>query len=133
MSLIQGKASHVKRPPISIFSTNQCQQQFKFLRARGHAIAAALPCIASLFFVFLGVLSADIQPQSAPPTDPSPNQIVQFLSQTIDWYRQSQQEQHIATEPADLGFAADNRRMADQVVKLAFDFARQEEQRLAQD
>lgn len=59
------------------------------------------------------------------------DQIIQFLSQTIDWYRGTQQEQHIATEPADLGFLADNRRMAAQIARLAFDFARQEEQQRA--
>jgi len=69
--------------------------------------------------------------QSEPPVDPTPSQIVQFLSQTIDWYRQTQQEQHIATEPGDLSFVADNRRMAEQVVRLAFDFARAEEQKQA--
>ncbi|MGC2196317.1 MAG: mechanosensitive ion channel domain-containing protein [Terriglobales bacterium] len=69
--------------------------------------------------------------QGAPPTGPSPTQVIQLLSQTIDWYRQTEQEQHIATEPADLGFVADDRRMAAQVVRLAFDFARQEEQQQA--
>ncbi len=69
--------------------------------------------------------------QSNPPVDPTPAQIIQFLSQTIDWYRQTQQEQHIATQPSDLGFVADNRRMAAQIVRLAFDFARAEEQKQA--
>ena len=69
--------------------------------------------------------------QSAPPTEASSTEIIQFLGETIDWYRQTQQEQHIVAEPEDLGFAADNRRMADQIVKLAFDFARQQEQQLA--
>src|SRR6202008_3278441 len=72
---------------------------------------------------------AEIVAQNPPATDPSSGEIVQFLTQTIDWYRQTQQEQHIATEPADLGFLADDRRMADQITRLAFDFARQEEQR----
>lgn len=122
----------MKRPRRSIFSTNHCQRELKFLRPRGRTIAAPLLCIALLAFVFPGIVWAEIEPQSAPATEPSPNQIIQFLSQTIDWYRQSQQEQQIATEPADLGFASDDRRMADQVVKLAFDFARQQEQQLAQ-
>jgi small-conductance mechanosensitive channel len=69
--------------------------------------------------------------QSTPSNDPAPSQIVQFLSQTVDWYRQTQQEQHIATDSSDLSFVADNRRMAAQVVKLAFDFARAEEQKQA--
>ncbi len=69
--------------------------------------------------------------QTAAPTQPSSAEIIQFLGETIDWYRQTQQEQHLVTEPVDIGFAADNRRMAEQIVKLAFDFARQQEQQLA--
>jgi len=81
--------------------------------------------------IVLGWVLADMVAQNTPATDPSSGEIIQFLSQTIDWYRQTQQEQHIATEPADLGFLADNRRMANQITRLAFDFARQEEQRQA--
>jgi small-conductance mechanosensitive channel len=69
--------------------------------------------------------------QSASSTGSVRSQIIPLLTQTIDWYRQTQQEQHLATEPSDLTFLADNRRIADQVVRLAFEFARQEEQRLA--
>ena len=88
---------------------------------------------SALIFSFLlsSVLLAQESTQSSSPSEPTPAQIVQFLGETIDWYRQTQQEQHIATDPGDLGFAADNRRMADQIVKLAFDFARQQEQQLA--
>ena len=69
--------------------------------------------------------------QDATSTGSVRSQILPLLTQTIDWYRQTQQEQHLATEPSDLTFMADNRRIADQVVSLAFEFARQEEQRLA--
>ena len=69
--------------------------------------------------------------KTLPLTSSVRSQIIPLLTQTIDWYRQTQQEQHLATEPSDLTFMADNRRIADQVVRLAFDFARQEEQRLA--
>jgi len=69
--------------------------------------------------------------QDATSTSSVRSQILPLLTQTIDWYRQTQQEQHLATEPSDLTFLADNRRIADQVVRLAFEFARQEEQRLA--
>jgi small-conductance mechanosensitive channel len=64
-------------------------------------------------------------PSAATPDAPT---TIQFLSQAVDWYRQSQREPQIATGPGDLTFVFDNRRMADQVVKLAFDFARQQEQ-----
>jgi small-conductance mechanosensitive channel len=49
----------------------------------------------------------------------------------VDWYRQTQLEQHIASEPGELGFVTDNRRTAAQIVRLAFDFARQHEEELA--
>jgi len=84
-----------------------------------------------LVVILLAITPWNSLGQSNPPVDPTPSQIIQFLSQTIDWYRQTQQEQHIATEPGDLGFVADNRRMAAQIVRLAFDFARAEEQKQA--
>jgi small-conductance mechanosensitive channel len=87
---------------------------------------------ALVFLIFVSVLAQD-NPQSPPPSQPTSAQILQFLSETIDWYRQTQQEQRIVTEPEDLGFSADNRRMANQIVKLGFDFARQEEQQLAKE
>jgi small-conductance mechanosensitive channel len=87
--------------------------------------------LALLVFLLLLSSAPFAQENPSTPTEPSATQIIQFLGQTIEWYRQTQQEQRIATEPGDLGFAADNRRMADQVVKLAFDFARQEEQQQA--
>ena len=58
--------------------------------------------------------------------------VVEFLSKTIDWYRQtSSAEQQIATDPVDLAFGDNNRRTADEVVRMAFDFARQQEQMLS--
>jgi len=79
--------------------------------------------------LLLAVAVAADQPASVPAT--SPTQVIQFLSDTVDWYRLTRQEQHLATEPGDLAFLADNRGVADQAVKLAFEFARQEEQRIA--
>ncbi len=88
---------------------------------------------SAIIFSFLlsSVLLAQESPQTSSPSEPTSSQIIQFLGETIDWYRQTQQEQHIATDPGDLGFAADNRRMADQIVRLSFDFARQQEQQMA--
>jgi small-conductance mechanosensitive channel len=58
--------------------------------------------------------------------------VIQFLSKTIDWYRQTTSgEQQIATDPVDFGFADNNLRTADEVVRLGFDFARQREQLLS--
>src|SRR5579863_10624103 len=84
-----------------------------------------------LISLLLAVAAGAYVGQDATSTSSVRSQTVPLLTQTIDWYRQTQQEQHLATEPTDLTFLADNRRIADQIVSLAFAFARQEEQRLA--
>lgn len=100
-------------------------------RRRGRQFSiVAIRSLALVFALFASTLT-DAAAQTPAPAGPTPSQIVQFLSQSIDWYRQTQREQHIATEPSDLGYVADNRRMAAQVVRLAFDFARAEEQQQA--
>ena len=105
-------------------------QEDRPLRVRASILALSVKSVLILSFLLCSVVAQE-SPQSSAPSEPAPAQIIQFLGETIDWYRQTQQEQHIATDPGDLGFAADNRRMADQIVKLSFDFARQEEQQLA--
>ena len=87
---------------------------------------------AGTFALLLAVRTDTATAQNSPAQGMTSAQIIQFLGQNIEWYRQTQQERHIVSEPADLGFLADNRRLAGQVVKLAFDFARQEAQRRAQ-
>jgi small-conductance mechanosensitive channel len=87
---------------------------------------------AATFALLLAVRTDTATAQNSQAQGTTSSQIIQFLGQNIQWYRQTQQEQHIVSEPADLGFLADNRRLAGQVVKLAFDFARQEAQRRAQ-
>jgi small-conductance mechanosensitive channel len=50
--------------------------------------------------------------------------ILGFLNQTIVWYHQLTAQQQLATEPGDILFLNDNREITDDVVRLAFDFAR---------
>lgn len=57
--------------------------------------------------------------------------IISFLNQTIVWSRQLTAEQQLVSEPSDALFLNDNRQVADQVVKLAFDYARARAQALA--
>jgi small-conductance mechanosensitive channel len=57
-----------------------------------------------------------------------PAQIIQFLTHTISWYRLLVVEQQLATQPSDLTYYQENHRVADQVVQLAFDYARSEAQ-----
>lgn len=78
-------------------------------------------------------LVVGVSPMScAAPSDPPaqvaasayPQGITQFLEQTIAWYRELAVEQQIATEPNDAMVVRDNQQIADQVVQLAFAFAR---------
>ncbi len=76
-------------------------------------------------FMVLAIEIGTALPQSAPVTlDRS--EIIQFLSSTINWYQQTATEQQLITEPTDLTFFQDNRRVAQQVVQLAFEFAREQ-------
>jgi small-conductance mechanosensitive channel len=60
------------------------------------------------------------------PSDPQSE--VQFLNQTVLWYHRVSAEREIASTPGDLVFVEDNARIANQVVRLGFDFARSQEQ-----
>ncbi|HEY2524634.1 MAG TPA: mechanosensitive ion channel domain-containing protein, partial [Candidatus Binataceae bacterium] len=52
--------------------------------------------------------------------------VVNFLGYTIAWYRALDTEEGLATEPAEMLFVDDDRRMAIEAVKLAFEYARAE-------
>ena len=69
--------------------------------------------------------------QSAPASALDPSDIIQFLSQTINWQRRLNVEHQIATEPGDILVVNDNRQLADQTVRLSFEFARAEAQALS--
>jgi small-conductance mechanosensitive channel len=76
--------------------------------------------------IFLFVALGAATPQGAEPSTLDSADILRFLTETISWYRQTSGEQQLVTEPSDLTFFEDNRRVATQVVRLAFDFARQQ-------
>src|SRR5208283_4064436 len=91
----------------------------------GHTARRLRWLVAALVSLILGAC-ATASPQDAPTNAVEPSQVVQFLNQTIDWYRQRVAEQQIGTDPDDVLVINDNRQVADQVVRLAFDFARAE-------
>src|ERR1700685_3935255 len=70
-----------------------------------------------------GVLSADNQMPEAYSL-PSKQQVITFLTETIEWYRYFSVERQIAAEPFDVLFFDDNEPVGKQVVQLSFDFAR---------
>jgi len=57
--------------------------------------------------------------------------IISFLNQTIVWSRQLTAEQQLVNEPSDALFLNDSRQIADQVVKLSFEYARARAQAMA--
>jgi len=69
-----------------------------------------------------GVLPAQ-DASGQPPALPSPQDVLSFVNQSIGWYRHIATEQQIATEPEDIVFLDDDRQLANQIVRLSFDFA----------
>jgi len=60
-----------------------------------------------------------------PPTQlPSEQQVLTFIGNTIEWYRQLPTSQRIGSEPADLFFLEDNRPTAIEIVRLSFQFGK---------
>jgi small-conductance mechanosensitive channel len=64
------------------------------------------------------------KPAPAPAGVPSAKDVLQYLRQTIDWYRHLRLQEQLATDANDLTFLDDNRQIAKQIVQLSFDFAR---------
>lgn len=62
------------------------------------------------------------QAPSAPPSLPDAQQVISYLDQTIDWYRNVAVEEELATDSADVLFLNDNRHLARQIAQLSFDF-----------
>jgi small-conductance mechanosensitive channel len=79
----------------------------------------------------LGVLLVSLAVAQTPLKPDNSQDIISFLNQTILWYRQLTVQQQLATEPSDVLFLNDNRQLADETVRLSFDFARAQAQALA--
>lgn len=87
-----------------------------------------------LIAAFLSLTIAAIAQNDSARSDAtadSGEEIIPFLNQTIEWYRQITVQQQLATEPSDVLFLNDNRQIADQVVRLSFDYARARAQALS--
>lgn len=90
---------------------------------------------ALVLFSFLAGLPARAQPVdtlSKPSSAPDAKSVISYLNQTIVWYHQLNLQQEIANEPSDVVFVNQNRQLAEQVVRLSFEFARADAQLLNQ-
>ncbi len=72
--------------------------------------------------------SGQALPQNQPPEALKAADVIAYLKETIDWYRGTAVEQQIANEPSDIAYLSENRGTSGQIVRLAFEFARLEEQ-----
>ncbi len=91
--------------------------------ARELLLAPALCIVAAA----CGLLFA----QSTAPSPFDASRVIPFLNQTLNWYRQMTVDQQIANDPSEVALVTDNRQLADQIVRLSFDFARAEADALA--
>lgn len=97
--------------------------------ARTQVARAAEPrgfMVRKILLLLLVALSPCLAQRSA--GDLYTQNAAQFLNQTVVWYRRVTMEREIASTPRDAVFVNDNARVGDQVVRLAFDFARSEAQ-----
>ncbi len=76
--------------------------------------------------IFMIVAPAALAMPQTAPANFDATQLIQYLNQTIDWYRRATSVQQTATEPDDYVLLNDNTRIANQIVQLSFDFGRAE-------
>ncbi|MGH9690490.1 MAG: mechanosensitive ion channel family protein [Candidatus Acidiferrales bacterium] len=96
------------------------------------AVKEIRSCSLLLVFLMSSVACAPVAfSQTASATAPDSSQLIPFLNQTINWYHLMAVEQRTTTEPDDQLIVHDNQQIADQVVRLAFDFARAQADALA--
>ncbi len=81
-----------------------------------------------LLILCVGISGPSLRADETPANPPD---LIGYLNQTIVWYRQLTRQQQLARQPSDILFLNDDREIADQVVRLAFDFARARAQALA--
>lgn len=98
-----------------IASRSRCKAQLKEFKLR-----------CACYVLLVVALTAGMSAQVCPPASdlPPDQQVLAFLTESIDWYRHRAAEEQLATEPADLVFLEDNRPIAARIVQLSFDFAR---------
>jgi small-conductance mechanosensitive channel len=79
-----------------------------------------------LAMIFMMVVAGALAAPQTAPANLDSTQLIQFLNQTIDWYRHATSVQQTATEPDDFVLLNDNAQIANQIVGLSFEFARAE-------
>ena len=80
------------------------------------------------YFPAMAIITVGLCAQ-IPPTGqdlPSDQQVIAFLTDSVEWYHHCVIERQLVTNPIDVMFQEDNRAGAVQILELSFDFARAE-------
>ena len=83
--------------------------------------------IFGLITVLTLVSSLTGQPKGSDRLDSK--SVISYLNQSISWHQHFSVEEQLATEPGDVLFVNQNRQLADEIIRLSFDFAKAEAQR----
>jgi Mechanosensitive ion channel len=86
---------------------------------RGAQVALCCWIVAA---AMAGGLSADAVPSTY--RLPSNSEVIDYLIQSVNWYRHVYAERQVANEPTDFMFLDDNQAIERQIVKLSFEFAK---------
>jgi Mechanosensitive ion channel len=84
--------------------------------------ASIAGCCAILAGIMVGELAADA-PRASYQL-PQNAQVIEYLLQSVNWYRHVYAERQVAGDTADLMFLDDNQAIESQILKLSFDFAK---------
>jgi hypothetical protein len=89
------------------------------------ALSSKLKLCNACYPLVLAVLTVGLSAEVSAASDlPSNQQVIAFLTESIDWYRHCAIERQITTDSVDLVFLEDNRTVAAQIVQLSFDLAK---------
>lgn len=99
------------------------------------SISSSMRSFTRFFFLFATVALFSVaagkaqQPQPAgPPSSPAPattaSDVIDYLNDSIRWYRQATSQTSAEAEPGDALILSSNRKLADQYLQLAFQYAR---------
>ncbi len=90
------------------------------------ATTASTVRILAWAFTILVVVAGTAVTQTAPSPGLTPETIIQFLEETTAWYHQLDLQRQLAAGPEDVMLVSEDQQLADQIVRLAFEFARTE-------
>jgi hypothetical protein len=85
-------------------------------------VAQIAACCGIVAAAIAGGLSADIPPSTY--RLPSHSEVIDYLIQSVNWYRHVYAERQVANEPTDFMFLDNNQTIERQIVKLSFEFAK---------